>query len=152
MDWADLMGEQHFKPVAAYRRSKIANLLHSLELHRRLSNSSQPGASDTTAVAAHPGIVASTFWENAAPPNLEWAARVFEASLAIVFSTAAQGAEPLLHAAVVEDVEPGCCYGPRIAQRWGRSAPVRPSPEACDPDAARRLWSISEELTGMQVL
>ena len=119
MDWDDLMGEGRFKPVAAYRRSKIANLLHSLELHRRLSTSPRPGASDTTAVAAHPGIAASTFWQNAAGPNLRWAARTVDIGVAIVFSTTAQGATPVVHAATAEDVEPGCCYGPRIAQRWG---------------------------------
>jgi NAD(P)-dependent dehydrogenase (short-subunit alcohol dehydrogenase family) len=152
MDWDDLMGEGRFKPVAAYRRSKIANLLHSLELQRRLSASRRPGASDTTAVAAHPGIAASTFWQNAAGPNLRWAARVFDVGVAVVFSTAAQGATPVVHAATGEDVAPGCCYGPRLAQRWGGPGLVRPSTEARDPEAARRLWSISEELTGIEVL
>jgi NAD(P)-dependent dehydrogenase (short-subunit alcohol dehydrogenase family) len=152
MDWDDLMGERRFKPVAAYRRSKIANLLHSLELQRRLSTSSLTGAADTSAVAAHPGIAASTFWENAAGPNLRWAARAFDVGVAVVFSTTAQGAIPVVHAATTDDVEPGCCYGPRIAQRWGSPGRVRPSTEARDPEAARRLWSISEELAGIEVL
>ena len=152
MDWDDLMGEQRFKPVAAYRRSKLANLLHSLELARRLSGSDRPGTTDTMAVAAHPGIAASTFWENAAGPNLRWAARTMDAGIALLFSTTAQGAIPIVHAAVADDVEPGCCYGPRIAQRWGRPGLVQPSAEAHDPEAARRLWSISEELTGVEVL
>ena len=43
MRWDDLMGEQEFKPVAAYRRSKVANLLHSSELQRRLSRSDAAG-------------------------------------------------------------------------------------------------------------
>jgi len=152
MDWNDLMGEQQFKPVAAYRRSKIANLLHSAELQRRLAASDLPGANTTAAVASHPGIAASTFWENAAGPNLRWAARLFDAGIAVVFSTAAQGAIPVVHAAAADEIEPGRCYGPRIAQRWGGPGPVRPSPEACDEDAGRRLWTISEELTGVQVL
>ena len=152
MDWDDLMGEHRFKPTVAYRRSKLANLLHAIELQRRLSTSEQPGAADTTAVAAHPGIAASPFWENAAGQKLRWAARIFDRGIAIVFSTAAQGATPVVHAGVADYVEPGGCYGPRIAQRWGGPGPVRPSAEAKDPDAARRLWAISEELTGIEVL
>ena len=149
MRWEDLMGEQEFKPVAAYRRSKVANLLHSSELQRRLSRSTIPGASDTMAVAVHPGIVASTFWENAAGPRLRPAARIFDAGIALMFSTTVQGAEPVVHAATAEDVLAGRCYGPRIAQRWGRPGLVEPSTEARDPEAGRRLWDVSEELTGV---
>ena len=112
MAWDDLMGEQQFKPVAAYRRSKIANLLHSLELHRRLSDSDGPGTSDTAAIAAHPGIAASAFWENTAGPNLRWAARAADAGIAVVFSTAAQGAVPVVHAAAADDVVSGALLRP----------------------------------------
>lgn len=149
MDWDDPMGERRFKPVAAYRRSKLANLLHSAELARRLSRSARPGAPEVTAVAAHPGIAASTFWENAAGPRLRVVARAADAVIALVFSTAAQGAAPIVHAATAAGVEPGRCYGPRVAQRWGRPGPVQPSAEARDPESARRLWTLSEELTGV---
>lgn len=148
MDWDDLMGETSYKPVAAYRRSKLANLLHSAELQRRLSSSDRPGASDTVAVASHPGIAASPFWENAAGPRWRWAARTFDVGIGLMFSTAAQGAIPVAHAATTEPVEAGRCYGPRIAQRWGRPGLVRPSPEAGDQEAGKRLWALSEELTG----
>ena len=152
MDWDDLMGRRRFKPTVAYRRSKVANLLHSFELQRRLAASGLPGATDTSAVAAHPGIVASTFWENAAGPTFRWAARVFDAVVAVLFSTTAEGSVPLLHAATSEDVVPGQCYGPRVAQRWGRPGVVRSSRETLDVSAATRLWEISEELTGVEVL
>jgi NAD(P)-dependent dehydrogenase (short-subunit alcohol dehydrogenase family) len=149
MDWDDLMGEATFKPTVAYRRAKLANLLHSAELQRRLSISDLPGASDTVAVAAHPGIAASPFWENAAGPRFKYPARVLDAGLKVVFNTSAQGARPVVHAATAEDVEAGRCYGPRVAQRWGRPGLVEPSSEAIDPEAARRLWTVSEELTGV---
>jgi hypothetical protein len=146
------MGAQRFKPTVAYRRSKLANLLHSFELQRRLAASSLPGANDTVAVAAHPGIAASPFWENAAGPRLRFAARILDAGIGLVFSTTAQGAAPIVHAATAEHVEPGRCYGPRIAQRWGRPGVVEPSPEAYDPEAGRRLWETSEALTGCTAL
>lgn len=151
MHWDDLMGERAFKPVAAYRQSKLANLLHSVELQRRLSRSRLPGASDTAAVAAHPGIAASSFWENAAGPRLRGAARMVDAGIGVLFNTAAQGARPVVHAATAGDLVAGRLYGPRIAQRWGRPGVVRPAPDADDADAARRLWEASEELTGVTV-
>jgi NAD(P)-dependent dehydrogenase (short-subunit alcohol dehydrogenase family) len=151
MDWDDLMGARAFKPVTAYRRSKLANLLHSAELQRRLAGSSVAGAADTVAVASHPGIVASPFWENAAGPRLRWAAKAFDAAIRLVFSNAAQGAVPVVHAAAAESIEPGRCYGPRVAQRWGRPGVVHVLPEAEDPEAGRRLWARSEELTGVTV-
>lgn len=149
MDWDDLMGERRFKPVAAYRRSKLANLLHSAELHRRLSSSNRPGASEVVAVAAHPGIAASSFWENGAGPRFRVVAEAADAVIARVFSTTAQGAMPIVHAATADGVEPGRCYGPQIAQRWGRPGPVEPSAGARDAESAMRLWKVSEELTGV---
>jgi NAD(P)-dependent dehydrogenase (short-subunit alcohol dehydrogenase family) len=152
MDWADLMGTRRFKPTVAYRRSKVANLLHSFELQRRLATSELPGTRDTSALAAHPGVAATTFWENAAGPTFAWAARLFDAVIAVLFSTTSEGAVPVLYAATSEDVVPGQCYGPSVAQRWGRPGVVRSSQETLDVNAATRLWDISEELTGVKVL
>ncbi len=151
MQWGDLMGEKDYRPVAAYRRSKTANLLHSAELRRRLAASTAPGADDTTAVAVHPGIVASSFWENAAGTRHRRAARLLDTGIAVLFRGTAAGAEPVVHAATAAAVVPGRCYGPRIAQRWGRPALVETSPETLDPVAGRRLWELSEALTGVAV-
>lgn len=151
MDWDDLMGERAFTATVAYRRAKLANLLHAFELQRRLAVSSLPGASDTVALSAHPGIAASPFWENAAGPRLKYAGRVVGAGVGLVFNTSAQGARPVVHAGTAADVEAGRCYGPRIAQRWGRPGVVGVSEEADDPDAGRRLWAASEQLTGVTV-
>ncbi len=54
-----------------------------------------------------------------------------------------------MHAATAEGIEAGRCYGPHVAQRWGRPGLVEPSSEAVDPEAAGRLWALSEELTGV---
>lgn len=151
MDWEDVMGERAFKPTEAYRRAKLANVLHAFELQRRLSASDLPGASDTVAVAAHPGVAASPFWVNAAGPRLRYAGRVVGAGIGVVFNTSAQGARPVVYAGTAPGVEAGRCYGPRIAQRWGRPAVVGVSEEAADPEAGHRLWGISEALTGTAV-
>lgn len=146
MDWDDLQGERSFKPTLAYRRSKLANLLHSAELQRRLA----AGGHDTVAVAAHPGVAASSFWSTGAGPGFAWAGRAASAVISVVFNTTAQGARPIVHAAAASDVEPGRVYGPRIAQRWGPPDVVQPSDAALDTEAAARLWAISEELTGVE--
>jgi NAD(P)-dependent dehydrogenase (short-subunit alcohol dehydrogenase family) len=144
MAWDDLEGERDFSPTMAYRRSKLANLLHSAELGRRLAGT------DTVAVAAHPGVAASNFWATGAGPTFAWAGRVASAVIGVVFNTTAQGARPILHAAIAPDVRPGGVYGPRLAQRWGKPGEVQPSAAALDADDAARLWQISEELTGVE--
>ena len=146
MAWDDLQGERDFQPTMAYRRSKLANLLHSFELQRRLAAA---GVTDTIAVAAHPGVAASNFWASGAGPGLAWAGRIANAGIAVVFNTTRQGARPIVHAATDPDVVAGRVYGPRFAQRWGAPDEVQPSAAALDVDAAARLWQISEELTGV---
>ena len=104
---------------------------------------------DTMAVAAHPGIAASTFWENAAGPRFQWAARIAEVGIGVIFSGVAKGAEPIAYSAAAPSVVGGQCYGPRVAQRWGAPGLVAISAEAQDDASAQRLWAISEELTGV---
>ena len=146
MDWDDLQGERTFKPTLAYRRSKLANLLHSAELQRRLAAAGHA----TVAVAAHPGVAASNFWATGAGPNMAWAGRAASAVIGVVFNTTAQGARPIVHATTAPGIEPGRVYGPRVAQRWGDPGVVQPSDAALDAAAAARLWAISEELTGVE--
>jgi NAD(P)-dependent dehydrogenase (short-subunit alcohol dehydrogenase family) len=146
MDWDDLQGERSFKPTVAYRRSKLANLLHSAELQRRLATAGHR----TVAVAAHPGIAASNFWKTGAGPSFAWVGRAASAVIGVLFNTTAQGARPVVHAATAPGIEPGRVYGPRIAQRWGDPDVVAPSDAALDAESAARLWAISEELTGVE--
>ena len=128
MDWDDLMGSassSRSPPTGApSSRTSCTAPSCNVGFHVR-----RPGASDTMAVAAHPGIAASRFWENAAGPRLRLAARVVRRGIALMFSTAAQGAEPIVYAATADDVLAGRCYGPRIAQRWGRPGLVETSTE-----------------------
>jgi hypothetical protein len=75
------------RPVA--RRS-------SAVIQTRTSSPTSPGPRGATAVAAHPGIAASTFWENAAGTRFRWAARAADAGIAVVFGTTELGARPVL--------------------------------------------------------
>lgn len=126
----------------AYGQSKLANLLFTLELQRRLGELGSP----VRALAAHPGWSA-TGLQGHTP------SRVLRAVLAVgnrIFAQDAQaGALPTVYAAT-QDL-PGASYvGPDgMFELRGRPTLVGRTAAASDPVAAKRLWSLSEELTGV---
>ncbi|HEU5484235.1 MAG TPA: oxidoreductase, partial [Microlunatus sp.] len=137
LDFADPHWQRRrYRAFSAYGQSKLANLLFTLELDRRLRGSGR------RALAVHPGWVRSDLGLG----QHGLAATRLSAALGSVFGqTPAAGARPTLVAAV-QDL-PGASYvGP---DGWGanRGNPtlLGRSREAADPDLARRLWSWSEE-------
>ncbi|WP_041818786.1 oxidoreductase [Streptomyces davaonensis] len=139
-DNLDLTGE--YKPMTAYSQSKLANLLFTLELQRRLGAAGSP----VRALAAHPGWAAT----NLQGHDASAARRLFMAlGNRLIAQDNKAGALPTLYAAV-QDL-PGASYvGPNgLFEMRGAPALVGRSDAASDPAAARRLWSVSEELTGV---
>lgn len=140
MNWDDLMSEQSYDKWAAYRRSKLANLLFAFELQRRF----EATGADSGSLAAHPGF-AATDWgsdlKGLQAALLRLASRLFGQS-------AEDGARPQLYAAVDPRAAAGLYYGPRGGMRGGPVA-MRASEAAYDQGAAERLWRISERLTGV---
>ncbi len=124
----------------AYGQSKLANLLFTLELQRRLAAS----GSRVIATAAHPGMAATNL--NSSSTNV--ALNIVAALAVRLFAqSAAAGAAPTLFAAA-EPIAGGSYVGP--ANRGGMAGPpvlVGRSNAAADPVAAARLWAASEELT-----
>jgi NAD(P)-dependent dehydrogenase (short-subunit alcohol dehydrogenase family) len=143
IDFDDLQGERSYSRWGAYGQSKLANLLFMLELNRRAAAAGLPLKS----VAAHPGY-ASTNLQVSAPPLHE---RLFMRVTNAVFAQSAEmGALPVLYAATGPDVQGGFYIGPDgIGEQRGYPKPVTPTKRALDPDAAARLWKVSEELTGV---
>ncbi|MEZ5145346.1 MAG: oxidoreductase [Acidimicrobiales bacterium] len=147
MRFDDLMGERRYERWSAYGQSKLANLLFTFELQRRLT----AAGSATIAVAAHPGWSATHLQTSGrgvtGGPMLaatELANRVFAQSDAM-------GALPTIHAATSPDVIAGGYYGPNgLFEIQGLPTQVVPTVRARDVDAARRLWARSEELTGVR--
>ncbi|WP_069466792.1 oxidoreductase [Actinacidiphila rubida] len=137
----DLAGE--YRPTAAYSQSKLANLLFTLELQRRLTAAGSP----VRALAAHPGWAATNLQGHDAS-----AARraVMRLGNRFVAQDSLAGALPTLYAAV-EDLPGGSYAGPggRLELR-GAPTLVGRSRAAGDTAAARRLWTLSEELTGVE--
>jgi NAD(P)-dependent dehydrogenase (short-subunit alcohol dehydrogenase family) len=146
INFDDLQSEERYSDFRAYARSKLANLLFTYELQRRFE---QAGAR-CCALAAHPGY-ASTNLQAVGPTMAQSKARQFMMTLSnrLLAQTAAMGALPLVYAATSPEATGAEYYGPsgRFGQR-GYPRVVKSSAASYDEAAAKRLWEVSEELTG----
>src|SRR5271163_2623740 len=138
----DLQWERSYDRIGAYGQSKLANLLFTYELQRRLADHRK----NTIAVAAHPGASSTELTRNL--PG------IFKPAVAVlgplVFQGAAMGALPTLRAATDPDVEGGQYYGPDgLGEQRGHPKLVSSSAQSHDEDLQQRLWTVSEELTGV---
>jgi NAD(P)-dependent dehydrogenase (short-subunit alcohol dehydrogenase family) len=141
----DLQLERRYDRIAAYGQSKLANLLFTYELQRRLSG--RPAADKSTiAVAAHPGTSNTELARNL-PRIIKPMADVLGP---VLFQSAAMGALPTLRAATDRAVQGGQYYGPDgFAEQRGHPKVVNSSAQSHDENLQRRLWTVSEELTGV---
>ena len=148
MAFDNLDGSSRYFRWTAYGQSKLANLLFALELQRRLDAAGSPVRS----VACHPGFAATNLQFQAAQLTGNRIEALANAVLnKTVAQSAAAGALPTLFAATVEDVPGGAYVGPDGPGEW-RGAPqiTAPAGRALKQDDARRLWEVSEELTGVR--
>jgi NAD(P)-dependent dehydrogenase (short-subunit alcohol dehydrogenase family) len=132
-----------YSPWAAYRQSKLANLLFVLELQRRLT-----GAGSTVrSLSAHPGYAATNLQSHSGSSVTN---AVMKIGNAVIAQSDENGALPTLYAA--DKDLPGASYlgpdGP--LEMRGHPTLVGRIAAASDPDAAKRLWTLSEELTGVR--
>ncbi|SRX92350.1 putative dehydrogenase/reductase [Mycobacterium tuberculosis H37Rv] [Mycobacterium shimoidei] len=138
----DLQWERRYDRVAAYGQSKLANLLFTYELQRQLAAAQK----NTIAVAAHPGLSNTELARNV-PGIFKPAVNVF---WAVMSQSAAMGALPTLRAATDPDVKGGQYYGPDgIGEQRGHPKVVSSSAQSHNEELQRRLWAVSEELTGV---
>ncbi len=142
IDFDHLKLDSSYKRYAGYGQSKLANLMFTYELARRLAAKGAP----TEALAAHPGAAATELLRNfpgliRKPIDFAWARYA---------QSPAMGALPLLRAATDPNARSGQYYGPggRAEQR-GYPKVIDSSAMSHDESLQRRLWSVSEELTGV---
>jgi NAD(P)-dependent dehydrogenase (short-subunit alcohol dehydrogenase family) len=136
-----------YRKWRAYVQSKLANLLFTSELARRAADA----GSSLIAAAAHPGY-ASTHLSAAGPEMAgnKLMLRVAKLSDRLLAQSDEQGALPQLYAATMPDVAAGDYFGPDGPfEMRGSPKKVGMSAEAHDDEAARRVWALSEELTGI---
>lgn len=144
----DLMGERSYSAWGAYGQSKLANLLFTYEAARRLS-----GTRRTLVAAAHPGYAATNLQGvGAQMTGSKFGAWFMNSGNVTLAQSAAQGALPTLYAASMPDVKSGEYFGPDGFLEL-RGAPRRcgSNAKSKDPEAARRLWEVSEQLTGVRL-
>ena len=144
IDFDDLQWENRpYRPMAAYGQSKLSNLLFVSELQRRLSARS----SSVIATATHPGLAATNLFNSSDDGSLD--ARVSRAFTRMIAQSEQNGARPTLCAAVA-DIPPGSYVGPTGPfELRGRPGFASRSAKSTDTEVARRLWAVSEELTGV---
>jgi len=143
INFDDLQAERKYGRWRAYGQSKLANLLFAFELDRRL----REAGSAVRSVAAHPGYAATNL-QSAAPPMPD---RLFMAvTNRLLAHGADMGALPTLYAATYPGLEGGTYIGPDgFFEQRGYPKPVGTSQAARDDAVARKLWDVSEELTGV---
>ena len=142
IDFADLQAERRYGRVSAYAQSKLANLMFTYELQRRLT----AAAAAAIAVAAHPGSTSTELVRHL--PGLLQAA--YAATGGMVSQSAAMGALPVLRAATDPVARGGEYFGPGgWAQLKGSPVQVSSTGRSHDAAAQQRLWAESERLTGV---
>ncbi len=137
----DLQWENSYNRIAAYGQAKLANLMFTYELQRRLA-----AKGTTIAVAAHPGG-SNTELARSIPAILRPAEKLLGP---LLFQSPAMGALPTLRAATDPAVQGGQYYGPGgLRELRGHPKLVHSSRQSHSEELQQRLWQVSEELTGV---
>ena len=133
IDFDDLQGERSYSGARAYNQSKLANVLFSYELARRVQNTS------ITANALHPGVVSTSFGADD-PSGIQ---RLLVPFMRPFMKSPTQGAATSIHLASAPDLE-------QVTGRFfANSKPKNSSQRSYDRAAAVRLWQVSDELVGL---
>jgi NAD(P)-dependent dehydrogenase (short-subunit alcohol dehydrogenase family) len=149
IDFGDLQSERHYDPGRAYSQSKLANLLFTYELDRRL----RAAGAGAIALACHPGAVYTDLFANSGLEQF-----LFSPAMRIINFWAVQnarmGALPALRAAADPYAQGGEYFGPRrygMRRRFytGYPAVVESSARSHDEADQARLWQVSGQLTGV---
>ena len=146
INFDDLMGEKEYGRWTAYGQSKLANVLFTFELQKRLKAAGYA----TMANVSHPGLVYGNLQENSMKESDTagemWFYRIARPLLARDIS---RGIEPMLYAMTSSEAKGGALYGPKYMHHYGSPAAVKANKTAYDTDTLQRFWKISEELTGI---
>lgn len=145
IDVDDLQSGESYGRWSAYAQSKLANLLFAYELDRRLEAADR----DVISLAAHPGYAATGLQERAARGSA--IRRIAMRAMNTLFAqSSAAGARPVLYAATAPDVpRRGYIGSGGLLNMRGHPVEQESSPASYDLEIARRLWAVSEEVTGV---
>jgi NAD(P)-dependent dehydrogenase (short-subunit alcohol dehydrogenase family) len=142
----DLQAKAGYRPYTAYAQSKLAMLMFALELQRQ----SDRAGWGLVSTAAHPGVARTDLIANG-PGTSGLSGVVTSIIIPLISQTSADGALPQLFAATSPDVRPGGYYGPsNMFELKGPPKDAKIPGVAKDTSVAARLWSASEQLTGVR--
>ena len=148
IDFDDLQGEKSYRKWMAYAQSKLANLLFTYELQRRL----EAAGARAVSVACHPGYSATNL--QAVGPQMSGsrvAARLMDLGNRFFSQPAAMGALPTLYAATSPDARGGDYIGPDgFMENYGHPRKTSSTARSHDRAVASRLWEVSEQLTSVR--
>ncbi len=145
IDFGDLQAARGYRGIPAYAQSKLADLMFMLELARR----AQEQGSRLAVLGAHPGLSRTGFVKATALPGPVQA--LMNAAFQLFGQDARAGAWPSLYAAAMPDAGNGDYWGPGgLLELHGRPVRVKPAARALDRETGRRLWEVSETLTGVR--
>jgi len=150
MNFDDLQGERRYFRWSAYGQSKLANLLFAYELQRRAT----AAGLQLKSMASHPGYSATNLQTRGSGGDGGLLTKLEDGVMAVSNKLLAQSAEmgalPTLYAATVKDLPGGSYIGPDgVGEQRGHPQLVDSTPASKDQAAARRLWEVSEQLTGV---
>ena len=148
MRFFDINWEQDYSKWGAYGMSKLSGLLFTMELARKLKES----GSDVTVAAAHPGYADTALQaKGMLMAGSKRKASFYSLANRLIAQSGEMGALPSLYAATADDVKQGSFYGPSGKLRLkGWPTLEKPDPKRVTPEAARKLWELSEDLTGIK--
>ncbi|MEB3298761.1 MAG: oxidoreductase [Candidatus Sericytochromatia bacterium] len=137
LDLTRAVDEATYDRALAYADSKLANLLFARELARRLERAN----SRVVSVAAHPGVTETPLFRHFG---------LVQKAVGFFAAPVSEGAAPLLQAALDPALKPGSYLGPTgFREMRGKPGEAKLAPLARNPELAQKLWSHSEELTGV---
>lgn len=132
----DLQSEREYHPGTAYTQSKLANMLFTRELCKKLDET------DVVVIAVHPGVVKTELGRHLSITKSYLASFVLAPIAWLVFKTPQQGAQTTIHCAVADDIESGFYYSD--------CKPKEPADQAKNDAVAKKLWEVSADLVGLE--
>jgi NAD(P)-dependent dehydrogenase (short-subunit alcohol dehydrogenase family) len=146
INFDDLMGEENYSRWGAYGQSKLANVLFTFELYNHLT----AAGFDTMANVSHPGLVLGNLQANSVEQSgTRMEAIIYQISRPFLARDVSKGVRPMLYAVTAEDAKGGILYGPKYLCHLGPISETRANNTAYEPEALKRLWEVSEKLTGV---
>lgn len=146
IEFDNLQSERSYVPWDAYGASKLANILFAKELDRR----ARAAHSRLMSLAVHPGVSITNIFANG-PGDKGLKAVMVKLLAPVLMQKDDAGALPTLYAATSPDAKGGEYIGPDgLMELKGAPVVVQPRPQGLDTAVGERLWTVSEELTGVR--